>query len=163
MFETFYATVAQVCFALLGLWWVVLQFKYAEFMRDDQHRRTAYSISLYFVLPGAMSLLSLLSTDVTILWRIAFMIAGALGALETLTMVVAGSEPPGTRATRLSRWLVLLIYFLIIVLAFSPDIPQTLGWNVPARLVEGILLSLLLFLGVHLAWVFFSDTSRITG
>lgn len=158
MFDTFYATVAQVSFALLGLWWVVIQFKYADFREDTSLRRTAYNVSLYFVVPGIMSLFSLLATDVTLVWRLAFIIAGALGALETLLLILRNASIAGKGWARAARWAVMLLYLIIIFFAISPDILQSRG--IPPRLVEGCLLSLVLVLGVQLAWDFFADTGR---
>jgi hypothetical protein len=155
MLDTFYATSAQVCFALLGLWWVVVQFKYDAFMRDPQRRRTAYNISLYFVLPGAMSLLSLLATEVTILWRVAFFMASALGVFETLAMLrrkAAGVELAFARGARLGA---LVIYFFMALFALVPDLLRALG--ITPLLVEAVLLSLLIFLGIQFAWMFFAE------
>ncbi len=91
MQDTFYATVAQLCFALLGLWWIVVQFKHQQWMTDPSHRRMAYDISLYFILPGIMSLVSFLATDAKFLWRAGFTLADILGFVETFLMVSAGS------------------------------------------------------------------------
>ncbi len=156
MLETFYATAAQLCFALLGLWWVVVQFKYEGFVRDAVRRRTAYNISLYFVLPGAMSLFSLLATELTVLWRIAFTVAAALGALESIVLLTQGGAAalPGGFA-RAGRWIAVLLYLLIAVLAIVPDLARGAGFE--PQLVEGILLSLLVFLGVQFAWTFFVE------
>jgi hypothetical protein len=52
MFQSFYSTVAQTAFTLLGLWWVALQIRYGPWMRDRRVRRAVYDISLYFFLPG---------------------------------------------------------------------------------------------------------------
>lgn len=158
MLETFYATSAQICFALLGLWWVVVQFKYDAFMRDASRRRTAYNISLYFVLPGAMSLFSLLASEVTVLWRIAFAVAGAIGAVETVQMM---RQPPSAGSpafARPARWLALIVYILIVIFAAAPEILRMFG--ITPLLVEAILLSLLIFLGVQFAWVFFAEVSE---
>jgi hypothetical protein len=158
MLDTFYSTSAQICFALLGLWWVVVQFKYDEFMRDAARRRTAFNISLYFVLPGAMSLLSLLASEVTILWRIAFAIAGALGALETFFML-RGATANEPAAARPARFAALVLYLVIVLLALAPDLARSAG--LAPQLVEGILLALLVFLGVQFAWMFFVENRGV--
>src|SRR5204863_450425 len=61
--DGFYGAMAQVSFTLLGLWWVVVQFKYSDLMRDRRRRIQAYDTSLYFVLPGIMSLISQLASS----------------------------------------------------------------------------------------------------
>lgn len=151
MLETFYSTGAQICFALLGLWWVVVQFKYTELMRDATRRRTAYNISLYFILPGAMSLLSLLAAEVTILWRIAFAAAGAIGVFEALVML--RNKDAGSMG-RIARGATLALYVLIVIFALAPEIPRSVG--VPPLVVEGILLALLVLTGIQFAWNFFT-------
>ena len=89
--QMFYQTVAQLCFTLLGLWWLVLQTKYAEWIGDPSRRRMITNISLYFLLPGAMSLLALLSSQVHLLWQAAFILASGLGVFETLALVETSS------------------------------------------------------------------------
>lgn len=158
MLETFYATAAQISFALLGLWWVVVQFKYDDLMRHPQRRRTAYNISLFFVLPGAMSLFSLLATEATVLWRVGFGLAGAIGALETLTMLFDTEGGGVPSFARPARWLTLIVYVLIVVFAAVPEILRDMG--ITPILVEAILLSFLVFLGVQFAWVFFAQVSE---
>ncbi len=157
MLETFYATSAQICFALLGLWWVVVQFKYDSFMRDAARRRTAYNISLYFILPGAMSLFSLLATEVTFLWQVAFVSAGVLGIVETIMLLRGGALANQSTFARGARYAALLIYLLIVVFAFAPGILRALG--ITPLLVEGTLLALLVFLGAQFAWTFFAESN----
>jgi hypothetical protein len=48
--------VAQASFTLLALWWVLLQIRHDEWFADTAYRRRAYDVSLYFLLPGIMSL-----------------------------------------------------------------------------------------------------------
>lgn len=155
MLDTFYSTGAQICFVLLGLWWIVVQFKYDLFVREPQRRRTAYNISLYFILPGAMSLLSLLASELTILWRIAFFGAAALGAFETGRVLRAKTQGGGRAFGRNSNLGALVIYVLIALIALAPGLLSAAG--ITPLLLEGALLALLIFLGVHLAWTFFME------
>jgi hypothetical protein len=46
MAQDFYATVAQVSFTLLGLWWVLLQIRYEAWFANVDYRRAVYDISL---------------------------------------------------------------------------------------------------------------------
>ena len=73
--DAFYQTVAGFCFTLLGLWWAVVQFRHAEWMRDLYQRRAAYSVHLSFLVPGIMSLGAMIAGDVKILWRLVFIVA----------------------------------------------------------------------------------------
>ncbi len=161
MFDTFYTTVASVCFALLGLWWVVVQFKHAEWMGNASRRRMAYNISLYFLLPGIMSLIALLATDAKFLWRAAFVVAGFLGAVETLFMILGrygGTLDSGW--VRAGRWAAFLLYVLIVLFAGIQDLPQILNLALRPLEIEGILLSLMVFLGVNFVWTFFAEPTR---
>ncbi len=154
MIETFYATTAQICFALLGLWWVVVQFKYDLFMRDPVRRRTAYNISLYFILPGAMSLVAVLASAVPLFWQASFSIVGAVGLIEAIQLI---RKPLAVRSlfTRLSPPVSLVLYVLIIVFALVPGMLRALG--VTPLHVEGILLGLIIVLGIQMAWNFFTQ------
>src|SRR6185312_1966723 len=82
--EVFYQTVAQLSFTLLGLWWLVLQTKYSEWIHDRPRQRMATNITLYFLLPGSMSLLALLATNSRLLWQVSFIIAAVIGALTAI-------------------------------------------------------------------------------
>lgn len=61
---SFYETIAGICFTLLGLWWVVVRTSHETWVSNSARRRTATHISLYFLLPGSMSLLTTLPTEV---------------------------------------------------------------------------------------------------
>ena len=156
MFETFYQSVAQLCFTLLGLWWIVLQTKYREWIGNTDRRRMATNISLYFLLPGSMSLLALLSTEAPILWRVAFAIAGFLGAIET-ALLLRHLQPNRGRLSLLAivRWAGLALYLLIALIASVPTVTELLG--VKPLLVAGTMLTLLIILGVSLAWSYFME------
>jgi hypothetical protein len=84
MFAVFYQTAAQLSFTLLGLWWLILQTKYREWIGDNERRHMATSVSLYFLLPGVMSLVALLGANIPFLWRVSFALASAIGAMETV-------------------------------------------------------------------------------
>jgi hypothetical protein len=62
--ESFYTTAAQLCFTLLGLWWLVVQTRQDIWTGSAQRRQIATHISLYFLLPGSRSLIALISTEV---------------------------------------------------------------------------------------------------
>jgi hypothetical protein len=44
--STFYSTSAQVSFALLGLWWVVVAERRTEWRQSSSRRRQAYTVSM---------------------------------------------------------------------------------------------------------------------
>jgi hypothetical protein len=160
MLESFYATAAQLSFTLLGLWWVVVQFKHAEWMADPRRRRMAYDVSLVFLLPGLMSLTSLMAERNSALWRVGFAVAGVLGVLEAAAAIRAVRPAPSTFGQ--SAWLIrgvnALLYLVVVVVAVDPTVPQDLGLNLTGRESEAVALSLLLFLAVNLVWMMFVES-----
>jgi hypothetical protein len=163
----FYQTAAQLCFTLLGLWWLVLQTKYSEWIGDSARRRMATSISLYFLLPGSMSLLALLAVDIPLLWRASFTVACALGAVATLPIwgrqrIDTTDLKAITRWSGVPRWIIgvarwagVAIYGGILIVAVAPQVTQQ--FQVAPLLVAGVGLSLLVVLGVSLAWAYFLE------
>jgi hypothetical protein len=156
MFESFYSTVAQASFTLLGLWWVVLQIRYAHWMRDPSVRRAVYDISLYFLLPGMMSLMALLAAGVSEVWRVTFALAGAIGTLEAILSIASKQgRDSRSRLVDLGNWLSLALYPAVAAIAIRSSIPNDLGIDLAPLQAEGILVALLLALGVLLAAALF--------
>lgn len=167
MLTAFYQTSSQLCFTLLGLWWLVLQTKYSEWIGDHARRRLATIISLYFLLPGSMSLVALLGSDVPMLWRISFGIASALGAAATAPIwgarrAVAREAKPLARGSGFkvevfiaARWFGVLIYLTVLLLAIDPSVALLV--RATPLLLAGVGLSLLIVLGVSLAWAYFLE------
>ena len=158
--ETFYQTVAQLAFTLLGLWWLVLQTKYGEWIHHWARRRMATNITLYFLLPGSMSLLALLATNSRLLWQISFILAAFIGAVATVFFARAARanqwrNPWSIRIIMLASGLGLALYMLIIVVALLPDVFRALG-TTPLT-VAGIAVTLLVVVGVTLAWTYFVE------
>jgi hypothetical protein len=151
----FYSTASQVSFTLLGFWWAVVQFRHADWVDNPSRRRLAHVVSMLFLLPGVMSLLSMLTGEEPLLWRVTFGLAGVLGLVATLIIIL------GTPAEGAGSWLrpgalfvAAPLYALVTLFAIAPGIARDLLGLQPLQ-VEGILLSLLVFLGVNLAWSLF--------
>ena len=159
--DAFYQTVAGFCFTLLGLWWAVVQFRHAEWMRDLYQRRAAYSVHLSFLVPGIMSLGAMIAGDVKILWRLVFIVACAFGILAMLFLRVrssaGGAKTHGGFFIRQGRWLTILLYVLIALVAARPDLAGVFGGSLKPLQVEGLLLTLLVFVGVSVAWDFLAE------
>jgi hypothetical protein len=159
--NNFYSTMAQVCFTLLGLWWIVVQFKYDTWMRNRRRRQMAYDTSLYFVLPGIMSLVSLLAPNGTVLWRVTFASAAVLGALEAGFLAFsARRQDRYTRVMRGAHWGATALYGLVALVAFSPSLVNNFGFDAAALQVEGVFLALLVFLGVNMTWIQFAQITE---
>ena len=158
--EVFYQTVAQLAFTLLGLWWLVLQTKYNEWIHSQTRRRMATNITLYFLLPGAMSLLALLATTSRLLWQVAFILAALIGAVATVFFLRAAHasqwrNPWSLRILTAASILGLALYALVVVVALLPDLFRAMG-TTPLT-VAGVAVTLLVIVGVTLAWTYFIE------
>ena len=158
--QAFYAAVSGICFTLLGLWWVVVQSR-EEWRRQASRRRMAYAVSLHFLLPGAMSVLSLAAPGVSWLWRITFASAGILGVIGALTVLrTLREEYDAPRIARTIELVAIPVYGLVTVVALVPELLTGLGLGLTALQIEGLILATLIFLGVELAWVLMVEPPR---
>ncbi|HEX5570796.1 MAG TPA: hypothetical protein VFX31_05375 [Ktedonobacterales bacterium] len=151
--ETFYQTVSQVCFTLLGFWLIVLQTKYQEWSGKAERRRMIVNISLYFLLPGTMSLLAMLAIQATAIWRVAFVVTSAVGVIETVLMLgsLQKSKMP-SRVGALTRIMELILFTLTAVVGLFPQEFNRFGLT--ALTVAGVLLTLMVVGGVALMWIY---------
>lgn len=149
MLTEFYIAFGTVCFTLLGLWIIVVQTRHSEWRRVPAYRRRAYGIALHFSVPGLMSLLSLVDPASMTLWRVSFAVAAAGGAIVLL--LVRGSLPG--RVGQAAYLSVIALYILITVVAIVPSVVSDIGISLSALRVEAILLTVLVFFGVNVAWL----------
>jgi hypothetical protein len=158
--ETFYVVMAGICFTLLGLWWLVLTAQHMLWMHYPDRRRLAYHLSLYFALPGAMSLVSLLTPESPYFWRGAFLVMGVFGAIEAIMMVRRGQNAVlESRPARMTLPIIAGLYVIIAVIAIRPQILSSLGIDVEPVAIEALFLVLLLLFGINLAWLGFMRVS----
>jgi hypothetical protein len=156
--KDFYAAFAPVCFTLLGLWLIVVQTRHAEWRWSSLHRRRAYAVSLHFSLPGLMSLLSLVDSTSTSLWRVSFAIIAGGGAV----VLAAVRGPAPGRLGAVAFVVAIVLYALIAVIAIAPSSAHALGHSVRALRVEAVLLSAIVFLGANVAWLLlFENTTAL--
>jgi hypothetical protein len=153
MLTDFYVAFATVCFTLLGLWIIVVQTRHAEWRHSALHRRRAYGIALHFSLPGLMSLLSLIDPASTTLWRISFAIVAAGGVIALA--LVRGPAPTGLGAA--ADVAAVVLYVLIALVAVVPGLVADIGVLARPLRVEAVLLTILVFLGVNVAWLLLFD------
>jgi hypothetical protein len=156
MLTDFYVAFATVCFTLLGLWIIVVQTRHAEWRQSAVHRRRAYGVALHFSLPGLMSLLSLIDPASTALWRISFAIVAAGGVIALA--LVRGPAPTGLGAAAYVAAVVL--YVLIALVAVAPGMVAEIGVLALPLRVEAVLLTILVFLGVNVAWLLLFDQAQ---
>ena len=94
MLNAFYGAFSPACFALLGLWLVVVQIRLPEWERSTAHRRMSYGVALHFALPGIMNVLALVNPNNPLFWRVSFVIIAWGGVI----VLVAVRGVPGRRA-----------------------------------------------------------------
>ena len=158
MLSSFYQAFAPISFTLLGLWLIVVQTRHAEWRRSATQRRRTYAITLNFAFPGLMSLLSLVDPRSQTIWRVSFAAVSILGvvALVGLGWVTRGGGRTGLLPTA-ALLTAALLYALVAVVAIAPGVVSGLGIDLTPLRVEAILLSLLVFLGVNVAWLLMFD------
>lgn len=154
----FYAAVSGLSFTLLGLWWLVAD-RRRHWFEHPQRRRMAYVVSLHFMLPGTMSVLSLVDPTGTFWWRLVFAVAGVAGiAGALLVSSTVRAEFGRERLGAGMLWIALLVYVLVTTVAVAPDIATLV--ELAPRQLEGILISLVLLLGVNAAWFLAMEPER---
>jgi hypothetical protein len=156
----FYIAFGTVCFTLLGLWLIVVQTRHGEWRTVAAHRRRAYGVALHFSLPGLMSLLSLVNPASATLWRVSFAVVAGGGAIVLL--LVRGSLPG--LLGRVAYLAAVALYALIAVVAVVPSLVTDAGLSVKALQAEAVLLTILVFFGVNVAWLLlFDETPGVGG
>ena len=159
MLDTFYTTVAQASFTLLALWWVLLQIRHDEWFNDTAYRRSVYDVSLYFLLPGMMSLGSLLAVEEPWIWRANFALFGAFGFVWSVLLVARrGRLQAAQLMVRLSDAVSVMLFGLVVLAALWTTFPDDLGIDLKPLEAEGFLIGGLLLLGVTLAAAIFVST-----
>ena len=149
MLKDFYLSFSAVCFTLLGLWLIVVQTRHAEWRGSALARRRAYGVALYFSLPGLMSLLALVDPDSSVLWRTSFAIIAIGGAVVLIVLRGAAVGKIGLAVYIFA----IAVYALIGLLAIAPRIVGGLGLDAAPVRVEAVLLTILVFAGVNVAWL----------
>jgi hypothetical protein len=151
--NAFYGILAGLSFTLLGLWWVACQAR-MSWLLDRVGRGMAYAVSLHFVLPGAMSLLSLVAPDVPVLWRAAFATAGGSGLIGSgLLAITMRRRSPDIALLRLLQWITLPLYAVVTLVALAPGIVGGIGIGLTPLQIEAMTLVLVILLGTQIAWV----------
>ena len=121
-------------------------------------RNRASAVTLNFALPGLMALLSLINPASKTQWRVAFAIVAIGGLAALVALVLYGKvQGQGNPLAAAVVGLAFLGYALVAIVAIAPGITKNLGSSLTALRCEAILLSLLVFLGVNVAWLLMFD------
>jgi hypothetical protein len=155
--ETFYSGLASICFTLVGLWWVVVQFKYEWSTASPARRLTAYAASMHFIAPGLLSLVAVLVTEEATIWRLGSALGGALGVIMCALSIRSAFLD---RAQRIQEWALLALFAIVFVLTFVTT--PVLGLK--PIMVEALVNVAIVAFGVQFAWqAFVSNAGRPTG
>lgn len=153
----FYATVSGLGFTLLGLWWLVAD-RHPEWFRDRERGRMAYVVSLHFMIPATMSLLSLVSPERNV-WRTVFALLGLTGIAGTILL----ARIVATNRASLAGAAVAIatpVYVGVVLVAAFPDISN--WFDLTPLQVEAFLVTAVLLLGLHAAWYFAHEDAAET-
>jgi hypothetical protein len=147
---TFYGIVSGLSFTLLGLWFVVAD-RHKDWFHVPVRRRMAYVVSLHFMLPGTMSVLSLVAPEIPAVWRIVFALCGVAGILGVVLIADALRDEYGrARLAAIVMCVSLPLYVLVLLFAMVPQVSGAVGLQ--PRQAEAILIAGILLLGLHAAW-----------
>jgi hypothetical protein len=142
MLDAFYGAFSPACFALLGLWLVVVQIRIGDWRDNENSKRMSYVISLNFLLPGLMGVLALVDPQDAAFWRASFAILGIGGAVGSY---LVRRVPTGDRLGAVAYWTAIALYVAVAVLAFfgGVDLLRT----------EAVLLTALIFVNFNIGWL----------
>jgi len=157
----FYQAFAAACFALLGLWLVAAQLREKVWRQDSKRMSRAYVVALSFVLPGMMSVFSLIDQNTSTFWQASFATVAFGGVLIMLAIrrsFAVQAEPGRTGLRRLTDpdWLALAAYVTAIVLYLVIGVLALFGGLAELR-TEAVLLTILVFLNFNAGWLLLFD------
>src|SRR5512147_1387114 len=119
--DSFYEILSGICFALTGLWWTVVEGR-QDWLADSKLRGLAGGVYASFLVPGVMALGAQIGGDNKLVWRAVFAIAALGGIFFTsrLHTHMRKAKVPGAYAR--GRWVVILLYVLVLVLGILPEL-----------------------------------------
>jgi hypothetical protein len=147
--DSFYAILSGICFALTGLWWTVVEGR-PDWLKDAGLRGLAGGVYASFLLPGVMSLGAQIGGDNKLVWRAVFVIAALMGMFFTARLLGRLRRLEGAGFFARSRWAVILLYGVVLVLGLFPELTAPTGLK-PIQ-VEAFLLCIIVLTGHGLAW-----------
>jgi hypothetical protein len=147
--DNFYALLSGICFALTGLWWTVVEGR-KDWLKNPELRSMAGGVYASFLIPGVMSLGAQIGGENKLVWRSVFAIAALTGMYFTARLLGKLRKMPDPGFFARSRWLVILLYALVLVLGVFPELANPTGLK-PIQ-VEAFLLCIIILTGHGLAW-----------
>jgi hypothetical protein len=149
MLTDFYIAFGTVCFTLLGLWLVVVQTRHAEWRGVAVYRRRAYGVALHFFPARADEPAGLGEP------RQHDAVAGVVcgRCRQRGDRAAIGSRVAARHGRPVAYLAAVVLYALIAVIAAVPSLVPDVGLSAPAVQVEAVLLTILVFFGVNVAWL----------
>lgn len=152
----FYQAFSAACFALLGLWMVVVQIRLDQWGADPVARRRAYGVALHFVLPAMMGVFALVDESSPVFWRVSFAVV-AFGGVAVMFAVRSFPVPvadgrgrlrglPGVDQAGLAAFAAAIVLYVLIG-AFA------IKGGTAALRTDAVLLTVLVFLGFNAGWL----------
>lgn len=151
---TFYAIVSGTCFTLVGLWWNVLG-RRPQLTATPDARRLAGAVYLSFLLPALMGMFAQIDPSNATVWRSTFALVATFGAWSTVGLLRLDRSVAHPGPFRRLRWLVVVLYALIVALGVFPDV--AIGLGLSGLQAAGVALILLIVLAHGLVWEFMVD------
>jgi predicted ABC-type exoprotein transport system permease subunit len=153
---TFYALFSTTCFALVGLWWNVVQ-RHDAWMRVPAMRRAVGGVYLSFFLPAVMGLFAQVGgTTNSAAWRVSFVVVALVGCWSSLRLLQRSRQDPDAGVFARHRWAAAVLYAAIAVIGVAPDAAQ--GLSITPLQTEAVLLILLVVLAHGLVWEFMTHS-----
>jgi hypothetical protein len=147
--DSFYQILSGICFALTGLWWNVCEGR-KDWMKDVRLRALAGGVYASFLIPGVMSLGAQIGGDNKLVWRAVFAVAALMGMFFTTRLLFSERKSGHSGFFSRNRWLVILLYILVLVLGIYPELAAPSGLKTIQ--VEAFLLCFIILAGHGLAW-----------
>jgi hypothetical protein len=147
--DSFYQIVSGICFALAGLWWAVTEGR-DDWLKDEKMRRLAGGVYASFLIPGVMSLGAQIGGENKLVWRSVFVIAALVGMYFNARLLSAARNTPQAGFFARNRWLVILLYLVVLVFGVNPDLAAPTGLK-PIQ-IEAFVLVIIILIGHALAW-----------
>lgn len=91
------------------------------------------------------------------MWRVSFTVIAGLGIVALIALRTRASSGVNLPA-EIAHWVAVALYAVIGIVAARPGLLSDVGIDIAPLRVEAISLSLLLFLGINVAWLLMFDT-----
>lgn len=154
--NAFYALFSTTCFALVGLWWNAVAAR-PQAIKDTAMKRNATGVYFSFLIPGMMGLGAQVTGSDTPLWRAVFVIGAIVGIIAWVNIIRTSPKAETPGFFRRNRWIVIVLYVLILVGSFGLD-KIALSMDLKPIQVEAFMMCLLVLTGHGMSWETLMET-----